>query len=176
MEVARHVEGICGLCRICRGAHQRSREPYLYDQRVLQACSVGSWQRHRRARAQLVSTRIESGSSSRGAGAWPCGAGCPGARAGWNKGRAGREYRDLHSRHRDPGQHPRGGDRHARTQRRLPDRDSGRKIYRRLPGLCRRRCPEIYRRRPQHHFIADRFRRAQRVHAQPLCGGGRKRQ
>ena len=41
--VARHLEGICGLRRLCRGAPERPREAFLHHQRMLQARSSRPW-------------------------------------------------------------------------------------------------------------------------------------
>ena len=123
----------------------------------------------------VAATGAESGSSPRRAGARSRGAGDPGARSRGNQGRSGREHRRLRSRHRNAREHPCGGNRHARTQCRLSDRDAGRKIHGRLSGLCRQECPEIHRRRSDRHFVADRFCRAQRLHAQPLRRCSRER-
>ena len=67
-----------------------------------------------------------------------------------------------------PAQHPRRRDGDARAQRRLSDRHAGGKIYRCISGAGRQRCAEIHGRRSAHHFVSDRFCRAECLHARPL--------
>ena len=85
---------VCRLCGLCRRAPERSRQAYLHDQRMLEACSSRPWHRPGRAGPETAARRAEPGSSPCCAGPRSCGAGDPGA---WTRRHQSRSSRKTSS-------------------------------------------------------------------------------
>ena len=121
LAVARHVEGVRGLCRLCRGAPQRSRQTLLHAQRVPDLRRISATAAGIDAPGlKLPTARTEPGAPSCRCSAHGLAVQAIRARArSRHQGRAGREHRRLRAGDRDAGTYPRRRDRDARDERRL---------------------------------------------------------
>ena len=142
--VARHRKGVCGLCRLCRRAPERSGQAHFHDQRMFAAGSSRPWSWAGRAGLEAVASRDQPGSSSCGARTWPCRAGDPRQRQGRYQNRPCREHGQSASRRsrRRPTSAPRRL-RSRELNARLSDRDPGGNHDGKLSAGARRR-PEIH--------------------------------
>ncbi len=125
MAIQRHLESVCGLCGLCRGTLDRSRQEHLHAQRARPVPELRLRMGHRRPRSQTASGRIEPGPPPRGLGPWSCRAGDPRERPRRDQSRHGREHRSLRAGDRYTRKHSRRRDGDARIECGLPGRDPG---------------------------------------------------
>ena len=151
-----HGQGVRRLRRLHGREAQRPRPALLHDQRVPlvrghgpsdqgSQCSGRDDDHLNRPRPESRSGRTQSSSAPRGSRSRDGSAGHSGKRQSGNPGRPGRGSRERRPVDRNPRAHQGRANRHARTQRAVPDGDARRQVHRRLsrrrPARTRRSSP-----------------------------------
>ena len=111
LAIQRNVESVRRLCRPRGGAHQRSRQVDLHDQRSRKVREFRLWLGRRCPRPQTAGRRGQPGPPPCGAGARPRRAGDPRAWARGHQSGSGRKHRGLRAGIRHAGKRSRRRDR-----------------------------------------------------------------